>query len=90
MNSDYDVMWKTNMPLKIKVLLWWKNRIITKVNLVKRGWNGCTKCMFCDSEETTDRLFVQCSYVNSIWQWIPQYNNFTFYGQTIEDLWLAN
>jgi hypothetical protein len=40
--------WKAKIPLKIKIFLWYlKNGVVlTKDNLVKRQWKGCTKCCF--------------------------------------------
>lgn len=47
----------------------------------------CTKCLFCDEVETTDHLFVTCSFINTFWQWIARYKNFTFEGNTFDDIW---
>jgi zinc-binding in reverse transcriptase len=37
-NTEYMVMWKINIPLKIKIFVWLvrRNRVLTKVNLVKK------------------------------------------------------
>jgi zinc-binding in reverse transcriptase len=61
-----------------------KNKILTKANLVKRGWQDNSNCMFCVLFEITDHFFVKCSYINYIWQWISQYNNFIFQGITLD------
>ena len=47
-------LWKLKIPLKIKVFMWFLNKkvLLTKDNLAKRRWQGCTKCSFCGSEET--------------------------------------
>jgi zinc-binding in reverse transcriptase len=44
-NIDYNVMWKANISLKIKIfiLLVKKNRALTKFNLAKKGWIGITQ-----------------------------------------------
>jgi hypothetical protein len=42
---------------------------------------------FCDMDETVDHLFVSYPFINSIWQWIAQFNSFTFTSSTIQDLW---
>jgi hypothetical protein len=55
--------------------------------LIKKGWIGNTKCVFCDGEESTSHLFVTCPLMNQIRQCIVKYNNFTFEGTTIIDLW---
>lgn len=80
------------MPLKIQIFVWLvrRNRVLTKTNLVKRGIEIDTKCMFCDEVETTDHLFVQCPFIKTFWQWIALYNNFYFHGQTFQDFWLID
>jgi hypothetical protein len=47
-------IWKIKVPLKIRIFMWFlhKGVILTKDNLIKRNWHGCTKCCFCDQEET--------------------------------------
>jgi zinc-binding in reverse transcriptase len=67
-----------------------KNKILTKANLLRRGWQGSPQCVFCQSEETTDHLFVQCTFIQVIWQWISQFNNFEFVGTSMEDLWMLD
>ena len=42
--------------------------ILTKDNLAKRRWNGCTKCAFCDSEESVDHLFFHCPLSRQVWR----------------------
>jgi hypothetical protein len=41
--------WNAKIPLKIKIFLWYLRNgvVLTKNNLVKRHWKGCTKCCFC-------------------------------------------
>ena len=41
--------------------------LLTKYNLAKRRWQGCTKCSFCGSEETVEHLFVTCPLAKTIW-----------------------
>ena len=55
-------IWKLKIPLKIKIFMWFlfNKVILTKDNLAKRNWNGCKKCVFCDSEESIDHLFFTC------------------------------
>ena len=91
-NTEYDTIWKSKIPLKIKIFLWLvrKNKILTKLNLVKKGWSGPTDCPFCGLPESTDHLFTQCSYVTQIWNWISEFNGFTYNCYTIDDLWILN
>ena len=55
---------KANIPLKIKIFLWLlkQDKILTKSNLMKKGWNSDTTYHFCGDFETTNHLFVTCSY----------------------------
>ena len=65
---DFYVSWKLKLPLKIKVFLWYlKKVILTKDELVKRNWKGCTKCCFCSREETIQHLFFDCHMSRFIW-----------------------
>jgi hypothetical protein len=52
-------LWKLKIPLKIKKFMWFLNNkvLLTKDNLVKRNWHGCTKCCFCNEPETINHLF---------------------------------
>jgi len=67
-NSEYDTIWKSHVPLKIKIFLWLvrRDKILTKVNLATKGWPGDLTCAFCDQHESTDHLFIHCSYIRLI------------------------
>jgi hypothetical protein len=54
-NSKFSTIWKSHIPLKIKIFLWLvrKDKILSKTNLVSKGWQGDTKCVFCDQIEST-------------------------------------
>jgi hypothetical protein len=62
-NSEFDTIWKAPIPLKVKIFLWLlkKNKVLTKLNLVKKGWLGPIDCPFCGLPESIDHLFVECS-----------------------------
>jgi hypothetical protein len=49
-------IWKMQVPLKIRIFMWFvfQKAILTEDNLVKRNWDGCTKCCFCDPTEAID------------------------------------
>lgn len=58
----YKVVWKLKLPSKIKIFLWlvlW-GRILTKDDLLKRGWSGDHHCLFCAGDETINHLFFHC------------------------------
>ena len=89
-NSEFKHIWIAHIPLKIKVFLWLlkRDKLLTKTNLRDKGWPGDLTCVFCSAQENADHLFVSCSYVQCIWQWIASHNNFIFNGITLDDLWL--
>ena len=53
-------IWKMKVPLKIRIFMWflYRKEILTKDNLVRRRWNGCKKCCFCDQEKTIQHLLL--------------------------------
>ena len=69
-------LWKLKVPLKIKIFMWFLHRkvLLTKDNLARRSWTGCTKCVFCQQEETVEHLFITCHFAKHIWRLI----HFTF------------
>jgi zinc-binding in reverse transcriptase len=91
-SNEYDIVWKSKIPYKIRIFMWLvrKKQILTKDNLVKRGWLGNTKCVFCGANETIDHLFVSCQIVYILWNWIFTYNGFIFQGTVLDDLWLID
>jgi hypothetical protein len=61
-------LWKMKVPLKTKIFMWFVHRkeILMKDNLLKRNWQGSSKCCFCDHDETVQHLFVKCPFANII------------------------
>ena len=55
-------LWHIKVPTRIKIFLWYlkKGVILTKDNLAWRNWNGDTRCNFCHSPKTIQRLFLDC------------------------------
>ena len=47
-----------------------KNKILTKQNLIVRGWVGDNHCPFCQQPEVVDHLFLQCSITQQVWFWL--------------------
>ena len=62
-------MWKTKVPAKIKFFLWLlvKKSILTRDNLLRRGWKGDKHCILCGKDEIIDHLFFSCSVARLIW-----------------------
>jgi hypothetical protein len=48
------------ISLRIKVFVWimFRNSVLNKDNLVKRGWSGDETYRFCSNKETVDHLFL--------------------------------
>ena len=69
-------LWKLKIPLKIKIFMWFLSNkvLLTKDNLVKRQWTGCTKCVFCVEQETIEHLFISCLLARLLRRTV----NFTF------------
>ena len=47
--------------------------LLTKDNLLKRQWTGCSKCVFCGEQETVEHLFISCPLAKLLWRTV----NFT-------------
>jgi zinc-binding in reverse transcriptase len=69
-----------------------KNKILTKDNLILRGWTGDDKYIFYNAIETIEHLFIHCSLASCLWNWIGHHNNFSFHMlcKSIEDLWIID
>jgi mannosylglycoprotein endo-beta-mannosidase len=65
----YKMIWRLKIPLKIKAFIWLivKNRILTKMNLVKKGWKGNVSCEFCEGKEDMNHLFFECPMAKYNW-----------------------
>lgn len=44
-----------------------RNSILTKDNLLRRGWKGSKFCVFYGHDENIKHLFFQCSVIKLIW-----------------------
>jgi len=67
--KNSDNLWKTKLPLKIKVFLWQlsHNKLQSAVALKKRGWKGDPYCCLCGRLETTKHIFFSCSLARFVW-----------------------
>lgn len=68
-DRPYKIIWKAKIPLKVKIFLWFicHNAILTKDNVLRRNWEGDSKCLFCDNEETILHLFFECVAAKYVW-----------------------
>lgn len=91
-NTEFNSIWLFKLSLKIKVFLYLlkRDKVLTKGNLLKKDWQDDHACPFCGELETTDHLFVQCSFINTIWQLIVMHNNFVFTGSCMNNVWFIN
>ena len=53
-------LWKLKIPLKIKKFMWFlKSKVLlTKDNLAKRNWTGCTKYCFCGGHKRPSNIYL--------------------------------
>jgi hypothetical protein len=67
--ADARSIWKTKLPLKIKVLIWQlhNNKLQTAVELKKSRWKGDIHCGLCGGIEDTNHIFFGCSLAQFIW-----------------------
>jgi hypothetical protein len=63
-------LWKIKIPMKVRIFLWevLKHSILTKDNLLKRGWIGNDQCQFCGGKETIQHLLFSCGLAKLVWQ----------------------
>jgi hypothetical protein len=62
-------LWKTKVPLKIKIFLWWviHDKIQFAEQLKKREWSGLTECKLCGIHESTNHIFFECALARFCW-----------------------
>jgi zinc-binding in reverse transcriptase len=81
----FNSTWRATLPLKIKVFLWLvqQNKILTKINLIKKSWQNNDHCVFCNYQESINHLFLHCFIATFLWLWLISYDNFSFHTNTI-------
>ena len=65
-------MWKSNMPLKVKIFVWMcvRGRIQVAKDLKEKGWLGEPSCKLRGEEESADHLVFSCPLSHFCWWWI--------------------
>jgi hypothetical protein len=50
---EFKYFWVVNVPLRVKDFVWlvFKNSILTRDNLLKRGWEGGESCFYYSEKE---------------------------------------
>ena len=82
------IIWKIKVPQKVKYFLYlsFLDKILTKSNLVKKGWKGNNNCSLCDSKEViSDHLFLQCQFSKRVWEFFhlfPHFNDLPLFQET--------
>lgn len=64
-----DLIWKSKIPLKVKVFLWqvFHKKLQTALALSRRGWHGNPLCSVCNLVETVDHILFGCVFSRYIW-----------------------
>jgi hypothetical protein len=49
--------------------MWFLHKVIlSEDNFIKRKWHGCTKCYFCDQDDTIKHLFFSYPFTRILWR----------------------
>jgi hypothetical protein len=69
-SSPQKFLWKTKVPMKVRIFLWLmiKCSVLTKDNLLRRGWTRDPHCHFCNKTESIDHLLFSCALAKLVWQ----------------------
>jgi zinc-binding in reverse transcriptase len=64
----HSTLWSLHVPLKIKIFIWLvqKYKILTRNNLIEKGWIGSTQCYFCVQDESVIHLCLDCPFVQQV------------------------
>jgi len=66
-------IWQSPHSMKIKLFIWLihHRKILTRENILKKGFIGPYKCYLCGSqEETLDHLLNLFSFTSTMWEWV--------------------
>lgn len=80
--------WILSISPKIRVFMWLvtHNSILTKDNLLIRGWVGPLNCQFCSYDETIDHLFLNCTLAQRVWFWLGKSQDYMQQWHTLDDI----
>jgi zinc-binding in reverse transcriptase len=76
------------IPLKIKMFMWLvlHNKILTRDNLCKRGWNKDLHYTMYSEQESISHVFFICHMAKQIWFWMCQSQNYFIHWHTMKDV----
>lgn len=70
-NEDiFQFIWQQKYPSKVAFFIWCLShfRFPTRDSLIRKRIATSSTCLFCNNDETTSHLFLQCEFVVGIWQ----------------------
>ena len=70
-DQNYQAVWRGFTPHKVKAYAWlaFKDKILTRASLSRRGWTGDNSCPICTlSPESTTHLFLECPQAQHIFE----------------------
>ena len=78
-NKSLNNIWKSKVPMKIKVFLWqlFNNKLQAAKVLKKRGWKVSEKCCLYGKQENIDHIFITCPITSLAWCILREVFNWT-------------
>lgn len=86
-------LWTIRTPLKVKIFTWLllKNKVITSENLLKKGWSGEDRYVYClEESETVDHLFAGCACVTALLERLLPNKRFFRNSASVKGIWDVN
>ena len=86
------IVWGIRVPEKIKYFIYlnFYDRILTKSNLAKHGWQGKNIFSLCDlAPETVDHLLLQCPFPRQVWSTVTENLHLKDLPQNQNSLWCS-
>ena len=84
-----NTIWKSTVPLKVKVFSWLalKDQILSRANLIKRGWQGPSHCCICGHhDEIVMCIFFHYSISRLIWNFLLRDANSSLFSITLKQV----
>ena len=84
------IIWSADFPPSKSLLVWrfMHGKFPTDENLASRGCQLPSMCSFCrNALESSNHLFLECSFASHLWSWFASTVNRTLNFQTKEEIW---